>query len=226
MPFFKRIFTRNLQAGVMISAVSALGALSFAPPAGAGAAPASVREPASRGPAVLLPPSPGEEKSAKDKTNPLGLSDEEKAQVDALKKRDREVRAHERAHAAAGGQYTGAPTFSYESGPDGRQYAVGGEVAIDASPIAGDPQATITKMQIVRSAALAPAKPSGQDRAVAAQADAQRARAQAELAAGGGRDERSGPASTGNAENATSAYRRSDRLGGDRIIPVITSLFA
>jgi len=210
----------------MISAVSSLGALSLVPPtrpARLSRSPSSADKPASRGPAVLLSLGAGKGKSAKNTTNPLGLSDEEKAQVDALKKRDREVRAHERAHAAAGGQYTGAPSFSYETGPDGRQYAVSGEVAIDASPIAGDPQATITKMQIVRSAALAPAKPSGQDRAVAAQADTQRARAQAEAAASGDKEERG---SLLNAENATSAYHRSDRLGGDRITPVITSLFA
>ena len=207
----------------MISAVSSLGALPFAPPDGPSVDSSSANKPASRGPAVLLSLDAGKGKSTRNTTNPLGLSDEEKAQVDALKKRDREVRAHERAHAAAGGQYTGAPSFSYESGPDGQQYAVSGEVAIDASPVAGDPQATITKMQIVRSAALAPAKPSGQDRAVAAQADAQRARAQAEAAAGGGKEEQD---SLVNAEGAASAYRRSDRLGGDRITPVIASLFA
>ncbi len=95
-----------------------------------------------------------------------------------LRQRDREVRAHEAAHAAAGGPYVrGGPSFQYTRGPDGRLYAVGGEVQIDVSPVSGDPEATIAKMQVVRRAALAPARPSAQDRAVAARA------AQAEMRA-------------------------------------------
>lgn len=109
------------------------------------------------------------------------LSDEERKQVDVLKARDREVRAHEQAHQAAGGQYAGAASYTFQKGPDGRAYAVGGEVPIDASEIKGDPQATIEKMQQVKAAALAPAEPSGQDRKVAALADAKIAQARAEL---------------------------------------------
>lgn len=114
-----------------------------------------------------------------------GLSDEEKEQVSELKATDREVRAHEAAHAATGGRYAGAPSYEFTTGPDGRQYAVAGEVAIDASPIAGDPDATIAKLQTVKRAALAPAQPSGQDRAVAAQAEAGIRSARAEKADGG-----------------------------------------
>lgn len=91
-------------------------------------------------------------------------------QVRELKSRDSEVRTHEQAHAAVGGQYAGSPSYTYEKGPDGRNYAVGGEVQIDTAPVAGDPQATVDKMQQVRAAALAPAQPSGQDRKVAASA--------------------------------------------------------
>ena len=103
---------------------------------------------------------------------PNQLSDEEKAKVARLAARDREVRAHEAAHQAAGAGYAGAATFDYVRGPDGRQYAVGGQVQIDTSTVPGDPQATIAKMEVVRSAALAPARPSGQDRSVAAAAAA------------------------------------------------------
>jgi hypothetical protein len=110
------------------------------------------------------------------------LSDEAQAAVSKLSARDREVRAHEAAHQAAGGQYAGAATYTYQTGPDGKQYAIGGEVPIDASPIAGDPEATIAKMRQVRNAALAPAEPSAQDRAVAAAASAMSAQAQGELA--------------------------------------------
>lgn len=97
--------------------------------------------------------------------NSQSLSDEELQQLSELKVRDREVRAHEAAHQAVGGQYAGAMSFTYQRGPDGAQYAVGGEVSIDVSPVEGDPQATIEKMRVVRAAAMAPAEPSGQDRA-------------------------------------------------------------
>jgi len=110
-----------------------------------------------------------------------GLADAEKAEVEHLKARDREVRAHENAHAATGGAYTGAPSYDYARGPDGVQYAVGGHVDIDVSPVPNDPKATIAKLDVVRSAALAPARPSGQDRAVAAAASAGSREAEAEL---------------------------------------------
>lgn len=103
-------------------------------------------------------------------------------EVEALKSRDQEVRVHEQAHRAVGGQYASAATFTMRKGPDGKEYAVGGEVQIDISPISGEPAATITKMQQVRSAALAPAQPSGQDRSVAARASQLEAEARSELA--------------------------------------------
>ena len=109
------------------------------------------------------------------------LTPEEKAIVAKMSARDREVRNHEEAHAAVGGQYAGAPSYEFAVGPDGRRYAVAGSVAIDVSPVRGDPEATIDKMEIVKAAALAPAEPSGQDRRVAAQATANQLAAVAEL---------------------------------------------
>tara|TARA_R110002126_G_scaffold21924_2_gene78755 strand:- start:98 stop:850 length:753 start_codon:yes stop_codon:yes gene_type:complete len=103
-------------------------------------------------------------------------------EVSELAARDRDVRSHEQAHMAAGGQHAGAVQYEYDRGPDGRLYAVGGEVGIDTTPVAGDPQATIEKMEQVRRAALAPAEPSGQDLAVAAQAAQAVAQARSELA--------------------------------------------
>lgn len=98
------------------------------------------------------------------------ISPEEKQVVNDLKRRDTEVKAHETAHMAAGsGIVQGGASYEYQSGPDGKMYAVGGEVQIDVSP-GSTPEATIQKMQQVRAAALAPAQPSGTDRAVAAQA--------------------------------------------------------
>jgi hypothetical protein len=108
-----------------------------------------------------------------------GLSPEEEQKVEELKKIDKKVRAHEAAHIAAGGQYVrGSVTYAYKTGPDGKQYAVGGEVSIDLSPVPGDPEATVRKMEKVEAAALAPADPSPEDRAVAAQAAREAAEAE------------------------------------------------
>ena len=99
------------------------------------------------------------------------LTDQQLREVEKLQKRDMEVKAHELAHVAAGGQYiNGQISFAYQTGPDGKRYAVGGEVSIDISAVPGDPEATIAKMQKVRQAALAPADPSSADRNVAAKA--------------------------------------------------------
>lgn len=101
--------------------------------------------------------------------------------IKELQSRDREVRAHEQAHAAAGGAHTGAPSYTFEVGPDGKKYAVEGEVAVDLSPVKGDPQATITKLQKVYNAALAPANPSTQDTRIASKAAQLIAEAQSQL---------------------------------------------
>jgi hypothetical protein len=116
-------------------------------------------------------------------TDSVNLSPEAEKQVQKLQERDREVRAHEQAHIAAGGQYvSGGASFSYQTGPDGRQYAIGGSVQIDASPVPGDPEATEEKARIVHRAALAPANPSAADQNVAAKAAAMEGKARSEQA--------------------------------------------
>lgn len=110
------------------------------------------------------------------------LTPEQQVQVDKLALRDAEVKAHERAHKAVGGQYAGSISYQYQVGPDGKRYAVGGEVPIDVAPVQGDPQATIEKMTIVKAAALAPAEPSAQDQRVAAAASQAISSARVELA--------------------------------------------
>lgn len=99
-----------------------------------------------------------------------------------LSARDREVRQHEMAHQAAGGGLTGGASYSYQRGPDGRMYAVGGEVSIDTSAVSGDPRATLEKAEAIIRAAMAPAEPSSQDYRVAASARAMAAEARTELA--------------------------------------------
>lgn len=120
-------------------------------------------------------------KNTQDEKQKGELSEEEKKVVEALKQRDDEVRRHEQAHLSAGaGLVRGGASYSYQVGPDGKQYAIGGEVQIDISP-EKDPAATIRKMQQVRNTALAPSDPSGQDRAVAAMASRIEAQAAQEL---------------------------------------------
>lgn len=109
------------------------------------------------------------------------LTEEEEKQVQELKQRDQEVRAHENAHKTAGGGYVGAISYTTQTGPDGREYAIGGEAQIDSSPVPGKPEQTIRKMDIVIRAALAPAEPSSQDYAVARAAQAARLEAQKEV---------------------------------------------
>ena len=154
-------------------------------------APASAASRRAGGPAAVDPvggksaktadrrgrPSSNPERSA---GNP-NLTSEELRVIQKLRARDQEVRAHEAAHQSAGGTYASAPRFQYETGPDGQRYAIGGEVQIDTSPVAGDPAATLRKEQVIAHAALAPAHPSAQDQAVAQQAEATAAQARIQL---------------------------------------------
>ena len=109
------------------------------------------------------------------------FSPAEEQMMRELKARDPEVKTHEQAHLAAAGRYArGAPSYSYQQGPDGRRYAVGGEVGIDTGK-EKTPEETIEKMQTVRRAAMAPASPSSADRAIAAAAAAMEAQARQEM---------------------------------------------
>ena len=110
------------------------------------------------------------------------LTPEQQAEVAELRHRDAEVRAHEAAHAAAAGALGGGASYDYATGPDGRSYAVGGEVPVEMAP-GRTPEETIRNAAQLRAAALAPAQPSAQDRAVAAEASAMEAAARAEIAA-------------------------------------------
>ena len=117
------------------------------------------------------------------------LTADEEKEVRELEQRDREVRRHEAAHTAAAGPHAnGGAQFEFTTGPDGKRYATGGEVNIDTSEVSDNPRATIAKMQQIRRAALAPANPSAQDRAVASRAAATEREARAALAKPGQTD--------------------------------------
>lgn len=156
------------------------------------------------------------------------LTEEEQKQVEELKKRDQEVRQHEQAHKAAAGPYArGGPNYSYQTGPEGKRYATGGSVQIDTSPVAGDPEATIRKMEVVQRAALAPAEPSGQDQKIAAQAAQQAQKARQKLAQknrGGGAESNSavGELKVGDGENNDVGAESETVDNGAKIPPNVT----
>jgi len=162
---------------------------------------------------VALGDSPRETTDGERATTTDGktLNAEQKARVAELRAVDRNVRAHEAAHQAAGGAAAGGMSLKYVEGPDGRQYAVSGEVRIDLS--AGNtPDETIARMEAVQSAATAPADPSPQDMRVAAEARAIEDRARAERRAespGNGSDS----VRSTTVRSATSAYAAADSIG-------------
>ncbi len=136
------------------------------------------------------------------------LSPEEQQEVQELKDRDAEVRRHEQAHITAGGKYVrSGPHYEYTTGPDGQRYAVGGEVELDISPIPNEPEATITKAEVVKNAALAPEKPSAQDYRVASSADKMALDARGELAEQQAAEKQSGYDKTGQPAEPPSTSR-------------------
>lgn len=147
---------------------------------------------------------PSESGAPQDQVN---LSSEARQEVAKLKARDQQVRTHEAAHMAAGGSLVrGGATYSYQRGPDGAMYAVGGEVTLDTSEVPNNPRATMAKAEQIKAAALAPADPSSQDRSVAAQAASMEAKASAELAK-----------QTASAVGGTSSSGASSPAGGKEI---------
>jgi len=134
---------------------------------------------------------------AQDRRGGQKLTAEQQQQLLKLKQRDAHVRQHEAAHQAAGGALTGAASFTYQGGPDGKQYAIGGEVPIRLAT-GRTPDETIANARQARAAALAPSDPSGADLSVAAAAS------QMEMAA----EQR-------KAKLASQAYQKTTRTTGE-----------
>lgn len=200
----------SLPVRPVASAASALTRAALAParpsPAPNDARAASAREEADRS-SESSTQSAGKQDKAETSPQQQRL---EQLEIAELATRDREVRAHEQAHAAVGGSYAGAPSYTYTHGPDGQRYAVAGEVSIDTSAVANDPQATLSKMEIIVRAALAPAEPSAQDLHIAAQAQAQMVQARVELA-----ELRLGETAAGPAERAQPSEAAEPASRGD-----------
>ena len=109
------------------------------------------------------------------------LNIEQKLKLIKLQQRDMHVRAHEAAHIAVGGSLVaGGATYTYQRGPDGKLYAVGGEVKIQI-PKSKNPKENIKIARQVRAAALAPSNPSPQDLKVASMAMMMEIKAMQEL---------------------------------------------
>lgn len=110
----------------------------------------------------------GQGASSPEELKPRELTPEERRVVRELEAIDRKVREHETAHLRNGaGVVTSGANYSFTYGPDGKQYAVAGEVGIDTSP-ERKPEDNIDKGQRIQSAALAPRDPSPTDYRVAA----------------------------------------------------------
>tara|TARA_Y100000588_G_scaffold275624_1_gene291894 strand:- start:228 stop:827 length:600 start_codon:yes stop_codon:yes gene_type:complete len=117
---------------------------------------------------------------ANTKEDPLEDS-KVRAQVAELQQVEDKVIAHEQAHMAAGGEFTGGASYGYTVGPDGKRYITSGEVSISI-PSGGNPESTLHALERVKAAALAPSDPSGQDQKVAASASAKMMSIRSEIA--------------------------------------------
>lgn len=87
--------------------------------------------------------------------------------LEKFKKTDANIRSHEQIHASIG--HTTTPiAYTYQQGPDGKMYAVGGSVKLDTS-IPKDPKAALFKLDQLQKAASAPVDSSGSDNQISAQ---------------------------------------------------------
>ncbi|EPI2077145.1 putative metalloprotease CJM1_0395 family protein [Campylobacter upsaliensis] len=111
--------------------------------------------------------------------NGVELTMKEVQLVRELQSIDRNVKAHEATHQAAGGGLAGAASFSYTKGPDNQMYATAGEVPIKMQK-GNTPEETIAIARQVVAAAMAPSDPSPQDYKVAANATKMEIEARAE----------------------------------------------
>lgn len=122
-----------------------------------------------------------EDKKIKEPNAADKLSEDEERLVRDLASRDSEVRAHEAAHQAAGGGMVGAASYTYQQGPDGKMYAIGGEVSVSMKA-GSTPEETIANAKQIAIAAMAAGNPSPQDFAVASSARVMEMKAQQQLA--------------------------------------------
>jgi hypothetical protein len=124
--------------------------------------------------------SKSENNQNQEKQDATQLTQDERVELSKLKAVDTKVRAHEAAH-QSGPAASGGASFTYEKGPDGVMYAVGGEVPVRIET-GSTPQETISNLQGVIATALAPADPSPQDLSIASKTRVMMMKAQQEFA--------------------------------------------
>lgn len=83
--------------------------------------------------------------------------------IEDLKKRDRDVREHESAHASDPRLVKiGSAQYDYTIGPDGKAYATGGRVTLSTGT-SRTPEEAIDKAEALKRASMAPGEPSSKD---------------------------------------------------------------
>jgi hypothetical protein len=114
--------------------------------------------------------------------NSNGNLSSNRAVIQKLQSIDIAVKTHEKTHQLIlGGYASSGIQYSYIILPSGEKYAIGGSVGVDLKPVPGNPEETIRKMRIIRSAALGPLTPSSPDKRIAAKAYQLEMQAQREL---------------------------------------------
>ena len=139
-------------------------------------------------------------------SKPQNLSPQQEEQVKELQSRDAEVKAHEAAHQSAAGGLAGAASYTYQQGPDGKMYAIGGEVPISI-PSSASPKEALANARKVQAAATAPGEPSSQDMAVASSAAMMQVKAEQQLAQQAQKEQR-GNDTYANLENTLQTQRQ------------------
>lgn len=107
------------------------------------------------------------------------LSEHDEALLQKLQARDAKVRSHEAAHVMAAGGQASSPTYTYQTGPDGKRYAIGGSVNISIMTT-GDSEADARRAKKAYRAAMATGEPSSRDMQTATLAQEMSARAMRE----------------------------------------------
>ena len=109
------------------------------------------------------------------------FSTEEQQELRDLERRDLQVRTRDMAFIAAAGGAAGSYSLQYETGPDGRRYAVGADIKLDTSEGA-TPEQTLAKARALRAATMGARADSSNDASAAAKAVRMEAEARAEIA--------------------------------------------
>jgi hypothetical protein len=108
------------------------------------------------------------------------LSAEELQKLRELERKDQQVRTRDMAFLAAAGGAAGSVALEYETGPDGRRYAVGADIKLDTSAGA-TPEQTLAKARALRAATMSARSDSSADASAAAKAVRMEAEARAEI---------------------------------------------